>query len=159
MSGAAEAHAIVIDEEGGGGADGEEVDAEHEERAVQLGIVQNPQDGSADTAISLALSSSFITYSPATLQRLQDFFHIEEVSSLRCTVLVLPMSCGRLCLVETCKINTGGMAGLQRPRSWSSSGTTCPSERRHPPRLRHVLLPPSRQPAHPERALLIMILS
>ncbi len=48
--------------------------------ALQLAIVQNPQDGSADTAISLELSSSYITYSAAMLQRLQDFFHVEQVA-------------------------------------------------------------------------------
>lgn len=62
--------------------DGEAMESDAEQqRALQLGIVQNPQDGSADTAISLALSSSYITYSAATLERLQDFFHTEEVHS------------------------------------------------------------------------------
>lgn len=49
-------------------------------RALQLGLVQNPQDGSADTAISLTLSSSYITYSAAMLARLKDFFATKEVS-------------------------------------------------------------------------------
>ena len=64
-------------EEGGG--DEEDIGSERQ-RALQLGLVQNPQDGSADTAISLALSSSYITYSAATLTRLKEFFSTEEVS-------------------------------------------------------------------------------
>lgn len=54
--------------------------APERQRALQLGLMQNPQDGSADTAISLTLSSSYITYSAATLARLKDFFSTKEVS-------------------------------------------------------------------------------
>lgn len=67
------------------------------QRALQLGLVQNPQDGSADTAISVALSSSYITYSAATLERLQCFFRTEEASTtcltLRHVVLMMSSVC------------------------------------------------------------------
>ena len=52
-------------------------------RALQLGVVQNPQDGSADFVVSLVMSSSYITYSAAVLAQLQDFFHVDQV---RCRV-------------------------------------------------------------------------
>lgn len=48
-------------------------------RALQLGVVQNPQDGSADFAVSLVMSSSYITYSAAVLVQLRDFFHVDQV--------------------------------------------------------------------------------
>lgn len=69
-----------MDEDGAEAVHDEHEHYENEGRALELELVQNPQDGSADTAVSLALSSSYITYSAATLQRLQDFFHVEEVS-------------------------------------------------------------------------------
>ena len=53
-------------------------------RALQLELVQKPQDGSADAALSLALSSSYIMYSAAALERLQAFFHTEQVRLLSC---------------------------------------------------------------------------
>ena len=50
-------------------------------RALQLELVHKPQDSSADAAVSLALSSSYIVYSAAALEGLQAFFHTEEVNA------------------------------------------------------------------------------
>ncbi|KAK9815130.1 hypothetical protein WJX73_008307 [Symbiochloris irregularis] len=50
--------------------------------ALEVELVQAPQDGSADTTINLALAPSFITYHASTVQRLQDMFHTEQVVDL-----------------------------------------------------------------------------
>lgn len=73
--------------EGGGEAAGSKEDGAGGDeaaagRALQLQLVHKPQDGSADATMSLALSSSYIVYSAAALQRLQAFFHTEQVQLL-----------------------------------------------------------------------------
>lgn len=81
---------MEIEETGGGGdatRDGEEGSAGVKEaapgrgprHALQLELVHKPQDGSADATMSLALSSSYIVYSAAAVDRLQAFFRTEQV--------------------------------------------------------------------------------
>ena len=57
------------------------ITAEEEDRqnAMEVELVQAPQDGSADTIVKLVLAPSYITYHAATVQRLVDFFHTEQV--------------------------------------------------------------------------------
>ena len=59
---------------------GQEQEGETEGRnALEVELVQAPQDGSADTVINLALAPSFITYHSSTVQRLTDLLHTEQV--------------------------------------------------------------------------------
>ena len=59
-------------------------------RALQLGLLRNPQDGSADFGVTLRLSSSYITYSVAMMNRLQGFFNVDEVYIFLVPKLILP---------------------------------------------------------------------
>lgn len=52
---------------------------------MRLEITQHPQDESADAAVHMALSPSYVTYNPVTVQRVMDFFKTEEVLFLCCT--------------------------------------------------------------------------
>lgn len=42
-------------------------------------LVQAPQDGSADTAVRLALAPAYVTYLPPAVERVLDFFRTEQV--------------------------------------------------------------------------------
>ena len=42
-------------------------------------LVQAPQDGSADTAVRLALAPAYVTYLPTAVERVLDFFRTEQV--------------------------------------------------------------------------------
>lgn len=46
---------------------------------MKVKYVHKPQDESADAKVWVALSPSYITYNPATIQRVQDYFKSEEV--------------------------------------------------------------------------------
>lgn len=48
---------------------------------MDLELILKPQDKRADTVANLALARSFVTYNPATLQRILDFFRTERVST------------------------------------------------------------------------------
>lgn len=51
-------------------------------QALLVQLVQQPQDGSADTAVRLALAPSYVTYLPAAVERVLDFFRTEQVREL-----------------------------------------------------------------------------
>lgn len=65
-----------------GGAPAEEGKEKPVNAALQIDLVHKPQDASADAAISTALSSSYIVYRAAALERLQQFFHTEQVRGM-----------------------------------------------------------------------------
>ncbi|KAK9834254.1 hypothetical protein WJX81_000411 [Elliptochloris bilobata] len=51
-------------------------------QALLVQLVQAPQDGSADTAVRLALAPSYVTYLPAAVERVLDFFRTEQAVDL-----------------------------------------------------------------------------
>ena len=50
-------------------------------QALLVQLVQAPQDGSADTAVRLALAPAYVTYLPPAVERVLDFFRTEQVLS------------------------------------------------------------------------------
>lgn len=46
---------------------------------MDLEFIQKPQDQRADTVLNVQLAPSYVTYNAATVQRIIDFFHTEEV--------------------------------------------------------------------------------
>lgn len=91
-----EEHMVEITEEGEefpeaqaeeGDGEGDPQEGGGRSRALQLGVVQNPQDGSADFAVSLVMSSSYVTYSAAVLVQLRDFFHVDQVPNQQAVTL------------------------------------------------------------------------
>lgn len=49
-------------------------------QAIVVKFVQKPQDARADTVVDLSIAPSFILYNAKTLERVQEFFHTEEVT-------------------------------------------------------------------------------
>lgn len=56
-----------------------EADEPQQKNAMEVELIQAPQDGSADTIVNLVLAPSYITYHAATVERLLGFFHTEQV--------------------------------------------------------------------------------
>ena len=48
-------------------------------QALDVEFVLKPQDGSADTVLNVVLAPSFVTYNPATVDRILDFFKTDQV--------------------------------------------------------------------------------
>ena len=55
--------------------------AKAEKQALDVQFIQKPQDQRADTVLDVSLAPSFVTYNPATLQRITSFFQTDEVRS------------------------------------------------------------------------------
>ena len=51
----------------------------NKQQAMRLALTQRPQDGSADASVHLVLAPSYVTYSPAAVARVSDFFRTDEV--------------------------------------------------------------------------------
>ncbi len=62
-------------------------------QALVVQLVQQPQDGSADTAVRLALAPSYVTYLPPAIDRVADFFRTEQARAVNGELLL-----ARMCL-------------------------------------------------------------
>jgi hypothetical protein len=106
--------AAAAGEGDGGGQEGAAGSSEGQQpprqQAMRLALTQRPQDGSADAAVHLILAPSYVTYSPATVARVADFFRTDEVGCLfRNSCLAEALSNGatllrRGCAVQLCRL-------------------------------------------------------